>query len=539
MKKSRLTQPEGERRQDDNDSASDSKESDSSSRRYRIIALGVIMMGVMMSAVDTTAVVLALPVMMSDLHSDIVNMVWVIISYLLVITILGTQVGRLGDMYGRARIYNLGFAIFTAGSLACGLSATGPELIFFRVLQGVGGALISSNSGAMVADTFPKKARGKAFGFTAIGWSIGAIVGILIGGAFVTFLNWRYIFFINLPIGIVATLVGYVTLQNTQQKQLQQQQQAMSSLSLPKDPKVNRTRKVEEEKIATGDRHHSHQNLNVIDMSVLGIGLFLILYALTKIASSGLSSLLVYIELAGGAAALVIFRILEGRMSSPSIDLSLFRSRVLTASMMAAFLQALASYAVIFLIIIYLQGPRGMSPFDASLLLIPGYVMGGIAAPFAGKFTDKLGARIVATIGLALQIVGIFVYANLATNSPLYFVVAGAVLNGVGTSIFYPANTNAVMASTSKRGSYGVVSGVLRTLANTGMVASFAVALFVASLSIPRQMAFSIFLGIVNQISGQLSKAYVDGMHSALMASISLLAGALVLSVLRGRESSA
>jgi MFS family permease len=532
-----LAKPKGERTQDDNDDAFNSKKSDdNSSRRYKIIALGIIMMGVMMSAVDTTAVVLALPVMMNDLHSDIVNMIWVIISYLLVITILGTQVGRLGDMYGRARIYNLGFAIFTAGSLACGLSATGLELIFFRVLQGLGGALISSNSGAMVADTFPENARGKAFGFTAIGWSIGAIVGILIGGAFVTFLNWRYIFFINLPIGIIATLVGYITLQNKQQKQ--QQQQTISSLSsLPSDPKADRRRKLEEERITRKGHDRLHQKVNVLDMSVLGIGLFLILYALTQVASSGPSSLLVYVEMAGGAAALATFRILEGRMSSPSIDLSLFQNRVLTASMVAAFLQALASYAVIFLIIIYLQGPREMSPFDASMLLIPGYVMGGIAAPFAGKFTDKLGARVVATIGLALQIVGIFVYASLATDSPLYFVVAGAVLNGIGASMFYPANTNAVMASTSKRGSYGVASGVLRTLSNTGMVASFAVALFVASLSIPRQMAFSIFLGIVNQISGQLSKAYVNGMHSALITSISLLAGALVLSVLRGRES--
>src|SRR5690348_8421788 len=136
------------------------------------------MMGVMMSAVDTTAVVLALPVMMKDLNSDIISMVWVIMSnnVLLVITILGTQVGRLGDMYGRVRMYNLGLAIFTAGSVASGLSATGPQLVIFRIIQGIGGPLISSNSGALIADTFPENNRGRAFGFTA-GWSIGAIMG--------------------------------------------------------------------------------------------------------------------------------------------------------------------------------------------------------------------------------------------------------------------------------------------------------------------------------------------------------------------------
>jgi EmrB/QacA subfamily drug resistance transporter len=475
------------------------KGTDFTRNHYRGIALGIIMMGVMMSAVDTTAVVLALPVMMKDLNSDIISMVWVIMSYLLVITILGTQVGRLGDMYGRVRMYNLGFAIFTAGSAASGLSATGPELVIFRIIQGIGGALISSNSGAMIADTFPENSRGKAFGFTAIGWSIGAIMGIIIGGAFVTFLNWRYIFFINLPIGIVATLVGYFIL---------------------KEQSKNREKR----------------QINVIDMILLGAGLFLVLYSLTQFTGSGPSQI-VLLELTAGAASLIIFAILEGRTRYPSIDPSLFRSKVLVASTFAAFLQALASYAVIFLIIIYLQGPRGLSPLNASILLIPGYVLGGIAAPFAGRFSDKLGARVVATIGLSLQIVGIFVYSGMTTNSSLFLVIFGAILNGTGTSIFYPANTSAVMASTSKK-AYGIASGVLRTFSNTGMVASFAVALFIASLSIPRQMAFSIFLGIVNQISGPSSKAYVNGMHSALIASISLLASSLVLSVLRGRESS-
>ncbi|MGA2200013.1 MAG: MFS transporter, partial [Nitrososphaerales archaeon] len=150
--------------------------------RYRAAVLAILMTGVMMSAIDTTAVVLGLPVMIKDLHSDIASMIWVIMSYLLVITILGTQVGRLGDMYGRARMYNLGFAVFTFGSLLSGISMTGPELIACRVLQGVGGALISSNSGAVIADTFPANERGKAYGFTGVGWSVGAILGILVGG---------------------------------------------------------------------------------------------------------------------------------------------------------------------------------------------------------------------------------------------------------------------------------------------------------------------------------------------------------------------
>ena len=452
-----------------------------------------------MSAVDTTAVVLGLPVMMSDLHSDILSMVWVIMAYLLVITILGTQVGKLGDMLGRVRMYNVGFGVFTVGSLLCGFSANGAELIGFRVLQGVGGALISSNSGAIIADTFPPERRGRAYGFTGLGWSAGAVVGILVGGAFVTFLNWRYIFFINIPIGIEATSAGYLVLKEA-------------------SPKL-KTR------------------LDFAGMLLLGGGLYLLLNFMTDITGSPLS-LLLETELAVAAVLLAAFAVWERHTSSPVIDLGLLRKRVLTASIAAAFFQFLASFAVLFLVIMYLQGPRGQSPWNASLLLIPGYVLGGTIAPFAGRLSDKLGARVVASAGLLLQSLGILTYSTLALGTPLYVVTVAAVINGAGSSTFVPANNSAVMAN-APRSSFGIASGLLRTFSNIGMVCSFAVAILIASVSIPRYLAFEIFLGTTGSggISGPLSQAFVDGMHSALMVSIALLVVAMVLSVMRGKES--
>jgi len=466
------------------------------SRRYQYTALAIVMMGVLMSAVDTTAVVLGLPVMMKDLNSDIISMIWVIMAYLLVMTILGTQVGKLGDMFGRVRMYNLGFAIFTLGSMLCGFSATGPQIIDFRVLQGVGGALISSNSGAIIADTFADNERGKAFGFTGFGWSAGAIMGILVGGAFVTFLSWRYIFFINIPIGIAATGAGYVMLKE-------------------RSPKTKST-------------------LDLVGMLLLGGGLYFLLTFLTNIAGSGWT-FSYEAELVAAVLMLFGFVAWDRRFSSPLLDLSLLRRRVLTASILAAFFQFLASFAVLFLVIMYLQGPRGLSPWNASLYLIPGYVLGGLIAPFAGRFSDRYGARVVASVGLVSQAAGILTYSTLGIGSPLYLVTMGSVLNGAGSSTFMPANSSAVMANAPKR-SYGIASGLLRTFCNIGMVSSFAVALLIASISIPRQLAFSIFLG-VGQISGGLSQAFVQGMHSALTASISLLAVALLLSILRGKEA--
>jgi EmrB/QacA subfamily drug resistance transporter len=466
------------------------------SRRYTTIVLVVVMVGVLMSAVDTTAVVLGLPVMITDLRSDILSMIWVIMAYLLVITILGTQVGKLGDSFGRVRMYNLGFAIFTIGSLLCGFSATGPELVDFRILQGVGGALISSNSGAIIADTFPEHRRGRAFGFTGFGWSAGAILGILVGGAFVTFLSWRYIFFINVPIGVSATLVGYLMLKEAA-------------------PRVKST-------------------LDVVGMLLLGGGLSLLLLFLTGITGSDLTPPFL-VELVAGASLLVGFGFWERSSPSPLLDLSLLRQRVLTASILAAFFQSLASFAVLFLVIMYLQGPRGLSPWNASLLLIPGYVLGGLIAPFAGRLSDRLGARVVASVGLLSMCAGILTYYTLSLTSSFYVVILGSVLNGAGSSSFFPANNSAVMSNAPRR-SFGIASGLLRTFSNIGMVSSFAVALLIASVSIPRQLAFAIFLG-VGQINGGLSLAFTDGMHSALLASLSLLAVALLLSVLRGKEA--
>lgn len=462
---------------------------------YRSVALTVIMMGVMMSAVDTTAVVLGLPVMMNDLRSNIITMIWVIMAYLLVITVLGTQVGRLGDMYGRVRMYNFGFAFFTGASLLCGFSSSGPELILFRVLQGVGGALISSNSGAVIADTFEESERGKAYGFTGIGWSIGAVLGILIGGAFVTFLNWRYIFFINLPIGAIATAVGYLKLRE-------------------RSPKIKRT-------------------LDLKGMCFLAVGLLLALYALTEI--TGFGFLLEYtVLLTIGLLVMGAFVLWERRTSDPLIPPSVLRERVFTSSILASFFQSLASFAVLFLVIMYLQGPRAMTPFSASLLLIPAYVLGGLISPFAGRLSDKLGARVVASVGLIIQISGFVVYSMLGANTTLLLVVLGALLNGIGSSSFFPANNSAVMSSASSQ-AYGMASGLLRTFSNIGMVCSFAIALLMASLSIPRELAFQIFLG-VGGLSSELSQAFITGMHSALIVSIALLVVSMSLSILRGVE---
>ncbi len=449
----------------------------------------------MLAAVDTTIVVLALPVMRGALHTGMASLIWVIMAYLLTVTVLSTQVGRLGDIYGRVRMYNLGFLVFTIGSLLCGLSQSAPQLIVFRVVQGVGGALIASNSGAIIADAVPPASRGRAYGITSIGWNVGAVLGILLGGVIITFFGWRDIFFINVPLGAIALWISIRTLREK-------------------------------------GRTASHQ-LDVPGVVLLGGGLFLALLALTQSASSGWTSAGV-LELAGGVLALVGFTLWERLIPEPVLQLAILRQRVLAASVLAAFFQGLGGFAVLFLVIMYLQGVRGLSPFDASLLLVPGYVLGGVIAPYAGRLSDRLGARTPASIGLALQIVAFVIYSTLGLTTPLVVVVVAALANGVGSGFFFPANNSAVMANAPSH-QYGVASGLLRTFSNVGMVASFAVALVAATAAIPRAYVFAIFLG-VSQLNGALATAFVSGMHNALILAAILIAVALALSVLRGKE---
>lgn len=398
-------------------------------------------------------------------------------------------------MYGRVRMYNLGFAIFTLGSVLCGFSRTGPELIALRVLQAVGGALISANSGAIIADNVPPSQRGRAYGLTSIGFNVGAILGILLGGILITFINWRFIFFINLPVGLITLALG-------------------SRVLRERSPRVR-------------------QPLDLTGMIFFGSGLLLVLLALTNLAGFGWNARDGWMLLAG-ALFLGAFIRWEQQTPTPLLDLSLFHQRVLTASILAAFFQALGNYAVLFLVTMYLQGVRGLSPFVASLLLTPGYVVGGLIGPWSGHLADRYGARLPASIGLLFQILGVLLYATLGPTTPLGVVVAASILTGCGSGFFFPANNSAVMANAPAH-HYGVASGLLRTLANVGMVGSFAVALLAASTAIPREEAFAIFLG-TSELTGPLALAFLKGFHQALLSAIVPLTIALVLSILRGPE---
>ncbi|WP_338602120.1 MFS transporter [Sulfolobus tengchongensis] len=459
------------------------------------LALMVIVLGTLMSAVDTTIVLLAIPSIVEELHTDLFTILWVIILYLLVIAVFTTQLGRLGDIYGRAKLYNLGFAIFTLGSALCGASPTAISLVAFRGIQGIGAAMLQANSGAIIADIFPPNRRGRAYGYTSIGWNAGATLGIVLGGFITTFIGWRYIFYINVPIGIVAIILGLRYI------------------------KTLETRKVK---------------LDIAGMASLLVSLSLIVYGAADIAGYGIR-LLNIVFISAGAIVLLIFLLIERRQEFPIIDLRAFKSnRVFTFSLLASFLQTTGYLATAFIIIMYLQGIRALSPFSASLLLVPGYVLASLVSPFTGRLSDKIGARIPATIGLALMIGAILIYLNLTLTTPLFVIILASTIGGLGSSLFFPANNSAIMAN-APRGFYGGASGLARTLSNIGTILSYTIAISISSVVVPRYVAFEVFLGTSNLIGG-VASAFLTGLKSAFYVSLGILILALIFSAIRGKE---
>ena len=457
-----------------------------------IIAL---MIAVLMGAVDSTIVILALPTITVQLGATLSSSIWIIMIYLLVIAVGTTQLGRLGDILSRKMMFNTGIGLFTLGSALCGAAPTIMTLIIFRGVQASGAAMIQSNSGAIVADNFPPNKRGRVFGYTSVGYNAGAMLGIVFGGLITTFIGWRYIFYINVPIGIFALLF------------------AIQNIKVGK--------KVE-------------NRLDIPGTVMLALSLSLISYAAVDVTTSGIDAfneLLIII----GLIVIVTFVMVERIVANPLLPLKIFRIRILSFSIMASFFQSLGFLAVVFIIIMYLQGIRGLSPLYSSLLLLPGYVIGSILGPYFGKLTDRIGSRIPATMGLVIMGVAILVYLTLTVTSSLYIVLVGSFLTGTGSSMFYPANNSAVMANSS-RDLYGLFSGFLRTMANIGMLGSFAIAISIASISVPRYVAFKVFAGALNSL-GSVSASFMSGIHALLLVAFVILAIAAVLSLSRGGET--
>jgi EmrB/QacA subfamily drug resistance transporter len=440
-------------------------------------------------------VILALPDMLQSLHSNLVRMTWVLMGYLLVSTVLLLTFGRMADMFGRVRMYNLGFIVFTFGSVLCGVSQSDTMLIVSRLIQGTGGAMLAANSMAIITEVFPAEERGQAMGFNAVTWGAGSVLGPILGGIILANASWRWIFLVNLPIGVAGTMAAYLLLHD----------------------------------IAPNPRG---EKFDLLGAGLFSGGLVALLLAITSGIGPGWLSPPILGLTGVAVVALALFIVRERRISYPMLDLHLFESRKYAFSVAAASLQSLAIFAVNFLLIYYLQGVRGYNPLTTAFLVLPLSIVSSVVGPLSGRWADRIGGTIPATLGLATQCAAVLILTRLTPDSPYLVLALALALMGAGSGLFWSPNTSTTMGA-APRNRLGVASATLGTFRNVGMVFSFAVALAVAAATMPTRLMNDIFLGAVNHMDPSISRAFTSGMSHSFLASVGICLLAIFFSIVR------
>jgi len=467
--------------------------------QYKWRVLSNTTVATLMSSIDTNIVLISLPTIGRELPgTNATLLLWILLGYSLLTAVVLVNFGRLSDMFGRVRLYVLGFAVFTVGSLLCGFSGTGLELVSFRLVQAVGAGFLFSNSAAIITDAFPPNERGRALGVNQVSIVVGAVSGLVLGGIITSTIGWRWIFFVNVPIGVIATLRARADLHELQKPE---------------------------------ERPHIDWVGNILFAS----GLAAVLIAITLGALGQVDATTAIATVILGLALLGVFLWVEAHEKYPMLDLSLFRIREFAASGIAMFLNALARGAFTFVLVFYLQGPpRFLSPFTAGLFLIPTSASLATLGPISGWLSDRYGPRPFLVLGLIVSALGFFWLATIGPDDSFFALAPALVLVGAGMGLFASPNRAAMMTAVAPE-RRGIASALGATLLNTGSTISLGVTLLVmtSALSLPAIQA--IFLGTLNSSTPFTAGAqWLTAIHLIFFVSAAVLLVALVPSILRG-----
>jgi EmrB/QacA subfamily drug resistance transporter len=463
--------------------------------QYKYTVLTNTTIGAFMSQLDGNIVLIALPTITRSLNASAFEALWVLMGYILMTAVLLLAFGRLADMYGKVRLYNLGFAIFTVGSGLCSLSLNGGMLVFFRLVQGVGAALIWANNAAILTDAFPPNERGRAIGVNLVAGISGSVVGLILGGILTVALGWQSIFWINLPIGAFATYWAYKKLREL------------------------------------GTVHHERIDLPGNILFAGGLTAFLV--GLTLGALSGYT-LVDVVSMVAGLLMVGGFVYVELHSRTPLMDFTLFKIRAFTAGILSNFLASIARSAVSLVLTIYFQGVLIYDAFKAGLALIPFAVAFVSLGPLSGYLSDKYGPRWFTTVGLSISTAGLVGLALIPVNVSYSVLAVLMILVGAGGGMFVAPNISSIMSSApvTRR---GVASGMSATLVTTGALLSLSISFAVLATSIPINVLQAVFAGLPLPGGAPSVDLFIGPMHTIfwIMALMSLVA--IVPSALRGQ----
>ncbi len=467
---------------------------------YQWTALSVTTVGALLASIQGSALLIALPSILAELHINFFIVMWVLLGYLLILTVFTPIVGRLADIWGRKRLYNSGFIAFTAGSLIAGLAQPqfhGVDLILGRVIQGLGAALLVTNSTVIVTDAFRKGQVGLGLGINQIAGAAGFLIGPIIGGLLTEF-SWRWVFLFNVPIGIFGALWGIWRLREPVLPLKRQSFDWFGSTSLT--------------------------------FGLAGLLLGLSMLGFPILPNPVPTTIVIFII---GSIGLISFIAIEPRIKVPLIQLRLFRSRLFALANMSGLLNGVARGAVLFLLIFFLQGPYAKDPLTAGLMLTPFGAAFMVIGPLSGRLSDRAGSRLLTPIGLAISALGLLGLTTINQFTPFWLLSLYMALMGGGSGFFVSPNTNAIMSSVEPH-TRGAAAGILNMLNNTGSMLSIAIVFPLALSKIPFNAIQQVF--ITGGGMGAFSSAippFLSGLHLAFLFSFALSVIAAIIAALR------
>ncbi len=459
--------------------------------------MGIMGIGLFMATLDSSIVNIALPEISFSFHVPLNGLLeWIIIAYLLVIASLLLTLGRLVDIVGQKFLWVLGLFIFTMSSALCGAAPSLSLLVIFRALQAVGGALIMAISPAMLARAFPVSERGRALGVLALVVSGGTSAGPALGGFITQAFSWRWIFYINVPLGMIG--IG-------------------AALRLLKEPMH----------LSLGQ-----ERFDPIGAIVLSASLSCLMLALSFGQELGWRSFTIVGLLVMALMLLAAFIIHERRWTHPMVDFSLFRNRLFSAAIASSFLTFLSLFPVWFLMPFYLEELRALPIYLAGLLMTVVPLTIAVVAPVSGRLSDRFGSRFLCSTGLAIVCLGLWSLSHLPSGGPLFDIVWPLVVVGFGQALFQPPNNNAILSSVPPH-RLGIASGFLSTVRVLGQSSGVAIsgAIFVSLGGAQAGAALIQRLGLP---AHQLEAVFLHAFHITLLTCMIFASIGVCTSLLRG-----
>lgn len=404
-----------------------------------------------------SSVFIGLPSIGKDFGMDVVLLSWVSLSYLLAAAMFLVPMGRIADIYGRKKIFKYGITIDIIASILLAFSFNETELIILRIFQGIGAAMIFGTSVAILTSVYPPGERGKALGITVAGVYLGLSIGPVIGGFLTQYYGWRSIFLSYVPIELIIIVLTFWKLEG-------------------------------EWADAKGEK------LDVIGSAIYGLSLVALMYGFSLMMEIQ-GTWLILISIIG----LVAFIKWQMMVKNPLLDTNLFRNnKVFTFSVIAALINYSATFAVVFFLSFYLQDIKGLSPESAGIILVSQPIVMTIFSPLAGRLSDRIEPRTVASIGMAFTTLGLFLFSFLNEETTMEYIIASLIIIGFGFALFSSPNTNAVMSSVEKK-FYGVASATLGTMRLTGQMLSTGIATLILTIYVGNVQIvpenYSLFLG--------------------------------------------